>query len=633
MCGIVGAYYAGRRSADPDLIRRMNATLVHRGPDGDGFYFEPGIGFGHRRLSIIDLSGGRQPMSNEDKTVWITFNGEIYNFKEIARHLKSAGHRFETVSDTEAIIHAYEEYGERCLDHLRGMFAFAIWDSPRQRLFLARDRVGIKPLYYYHDQSRFIFASELKAILADPTISREIDLTALRDYLIYGYIPFEKTIFKRVRKLLPGHYARIDASPAGDSLRLDLQQYWDLKFRPDPSLSANEWIEEWRRLLRETVELHLMSDVPLGAFLSGGLDSSCVVAMTAQLSNSPVKTFCIGFDEEDFSELPYARQVAERYGTEHHELLIRPDAIDLLPVLAKEFDEPFGDSSAIPTYFVSKLARSHVTVSLSGDGGDELFAGYKRYADTMAALQLQRKITYIPAALRRFLSGSLATNMPPYMRGQGTLRRLSMSAYETYMDVAYCHPPDFITSFLHPDIVSSLSNGSRNPFETLFGGVDASDDLTRMQYLDTKSYLPEDILTKVDRASMLNSLEARVPLLDHKVLEFVAKMPSILKFRNGQGKHIFRQFLGEMLPANLLARPKMGFGIPLIHWFRGRLESYTREVLLSPTSLQRNFFNSGSLEKVLAEHRSGIVDRSHTIWQLLVFEHWCRQYLDSPSTS
>lgn len=630
MCGILGVYYSDNRQVNRALLSRMNATMTHRGPDGDGFYFEPGIGLAHRRLSIIDLAGGKQPLCNEDGRVWITFNGEIYNFQELRKELETSGHRFSTDSDTEVIVHAYEEFGDSCVEHLRGMFAFAIWDGRRQRLFLARDRVGIKPLYYYSDEGQLIFASELKAICANSTVAQEIDLAALREYLLYGYIPCDKVIFQRAQKLLPGHFLVVERNPQSGKLSQKVEQYWDLQFCPEHSLSEQDWIEGFRQLLYETVKLHLVSDVPLGAFLSGGLDSSCVVAVMSSLMNAPVKTFSVGFAEEDFSELPYARLVANLYETEHHELLVRPDAIELLPTLARQFDEPFGDSSAIPTYLVSKLARKHVTVSLSGDGGDELFGGYRRYAHTMATLGLQNKLRFLPASLRMTMFSTLTNRLPSHIRGAGLLRRMGMSTFDTYMDIAYCQSQTWLSALLHADINAVLnSNGQSDLFRTFFRGVKTNDDLTRMQYLDTKTYLPEDILTKVDRTSMLTSLEARVPLLDHKILEFVARIPANLKFRQGQGKYIFKRFLQGLLPPELLTRHKMGFGVPLVHWFKSDLEGYARDILLSQRSKERGYFNPSFIEGMLVEHKKGQLDRSQDIWRLLVFEHWCRNYLDS----
>lgn len=627
MCGIVGIHHANRRPVSRELLTRMNSCLRHRGPDGDGLHLEPGLGLAHRRLSIIDVSGGSQPLSNETGDIWITFNGEIYNFQKLRRILEDRGHQFQTVSDTETIVHAYEEYGEDCLSHLCGMFAFAIWDAPRQKLFVARDRVGIKPLYYYFDGARFLFASEMKALLADRSVPRQLNLAALRDYLTYGYIPVNRTIFQQVHKLMPGHYAAVEQRADQAELQLNVKSYWDLQFRPDPKPSEMDWIDGLRDVLSETVEAHMMSDVPLGAFLSGGLDSGCMVALMARSASRPVKTFSIGFEETAFNELPFARQVAQHYGTEHHEFVVRPDAIELLPLLARQYDEPFGDSSAIPTYYVSKLARTHVTVALSGDGGDEAFAGYTRYAQSLDALSRQGKLGFLPEKLLRSMSFAAANTLPKGTRGIGTLRRLGMSPCETYLDVTYHHSADFLTELLHSDALCGLQQED-DAFRRYFEGVNAADDLTRMQYLDTKTYLPEDILAKVDRASMMCSLEARVPLLDHRVLEFAARIPTKFKFRNGKGKYIFRRLLEELLPKGLLDRPKAGFGVPLVHWFNQDLAGYTRDVLFEARSLDRGLFRREAIEQILAEHGKGLADRSPDIWRLLFFEHWCRHYLD-----
>ncbi len=630
MCGIAGILHSDDQPLDRMLLDRMNATLWHRGPDGDGFHVEPGLGLAHCRLSIIDLSGGGQPLSNETGEIWITFNGEIYNYQELRDLLMARGHRMATASDTEVIVHAYEEFGESCVAHLHGMFAFAIWDAPRKQLFVARDRVGIKPLYYSLDERQYLFASELKAIYANRGTGA-LDPLALQDYFLYGYIPHTRTIFNGFHKLLPGHSMMVRRNSLTGKLTATISQYWDLHFEPAADVSEEDWLAEFRHVLSETVKLHLISDVPLGAFLSGGLDSSCVVAVMSRLNDVPVKTFSIGFQEEDFSELIYARQMADRYHTEHHELIVRPDAIDLLPVLARQFDEPFGDSSAIPTLLVSKLARQHVTVSLSGDGGDELFGGYRRYADTLAVRERQRRLEFLPQGLRKALFGSLASALPDGTRGSGSLRRLGMSPFETYMNVAYWHAPSFVADLFDPDFAALIPNGQGDVFQNYFASTAGHDELTRMQYLDTKTYLPEDILAKVDRTSMLQSLEARVPLLDHKLMEFVARIPARLKFRNGQGKYLFKRFLKDLLPPALLNRPKMGFGVPLVHWFKSDLEGYARDILFSKRSRERGYFNQAFVDRLLVEHSRGRSDHSQDIWRLLVFEHWCQSYLDTSS--
>ena len=629
MCGILGMLNADGREMDRDRLLAMAATLAHRGPDGEGAYVDGPAALAHRRLSIIDLGGGGQPMSNEDGTVWIVFNGEIYNFPALRRELEDRGHRFRTRSDTEVIVHAYEEYGEDCVKKLRGMFAFGIWDARRQRWFLARDRLGKKPLYYYHDGRRFVFASEIKAILRDRSVPREIDPTALRDYFTYGYIPFPKTIFRSIRKLPPAHRMRV-ARPAEASGRVDLrtEAYWDLEYAPDRTLSETDWIEGLREKLLEAVRVRLLSDVPLGAFLSGGIDSSAVVAMMSRLMDQPVKTFSIGFEESDFSELEYARRVAERFGTQHHETIVRPDAIALLPKLAWAFDEPFADSSAIPTYYVSRMAREQVTVVLSGDGGDETFAGYRRY---LWATGLSRW-DFLPGRLRETLFGWPAALMPEGLRGKGALRNMSLGPFERYrclitQDAARCLP-----YLLSEDLQRAMGDAEPSGSDFLapyYHRHPEADYLSKLQYLDTKTYLPEDILTKVDRASMLCSLETRAPLLDHELLEFVARMPSHLKLKKGETKYILKKAMEGILPPEILHRPKMGFAVPLVHWFKGDLVEVARDLLLSPRCRQRGYVNTRFVERLLADHQKKARDHSLRIWELLFFEQWCRNWLDA----
>ncbi len=620
MCGIAGIFDLDRQFSKSDL-QAMCEVIRHRGPDGDGYYIDGAVGLGHRRLRIIDLEGGKQPMSNEDGTIWITFNGEIYNFKQLQKDLEGRGHYFHSHSDTEAIIHAYEEYGGNCVEHINGMFSFCIWDAKRERLFLARDRVGKKPLYYYFDGKKFIFASEIKSIIQNRNIPREMDLTALRDYLVYQYIPPPKTIFKGIKKLPPGHYMVID-----NKLNLTVKRYWDLNFIPDHSIEEGEWIEGLREKLLVAVKRRLISDVPLGAFLSGGVDSSAVVSMMSQLMDQPVKTFSIGFEEEKFSEINYARIVANRFNTDHHEMIVKPDAIELLPKLAWEFDEPFADSSAIPTYYVSKMAREHVTVILSGDGGDEPFAGYRRYT---FACHYQNRIDFIPGFLRRLVFGGLSSLVPHGMRGKGTLRHLSETLFERYRGFVTQDEPGYIDGILSGDVLREIGRENDNDyFLQYYNKFPKADYLTKIQYLDIMTYLPEDILVKVDRASMLNSLETRAPLLDHELLEYLAKIPSHLKVKNGETKYLLKKALEGILPEEILYRKKMGFGVPLVHWFKKDILEYTREILLSKQSIERGFFNRRYIETILQAHQHRGRDLSAKIWSLLFFENWCRVWLD-----
>jgi asparagine synthase (glutamine-hydrolysing) len=672
MCGIVGIIDVSSTPEKP-LIEKMCKVMSHRGPDGEGYYLEGPLALGHRRLSIIDLAGGTQPMSNEacpecgrrNGTVWIVFNGEIYNFLELQRVLEGKGHRFKTRSDTEVIIHAYQEYGKECLKYFRGMFAFCIWDSKKKQLFLARDRLGKKPLYYYIDDKKFIFASEIKAILQDEYVKREIDVKALADYFTYHYIPFPETIFKGIYKLPPGHFMNVrivekvrtvrdvqnvqhiqedqdiqtNSSMCNDRtirtglaskrLELSIEQYWDIKYEPDSSLSEQEWGEALREKLKEAVRIRLISDVPLGAFLSGGIDSSTVVAFMSMVQNAPVRTFSIGFREEDFSEVKYAREIARKFGTEHQEMMVEPDAMDILPKLAWEFDEPFADSSAIPTYYVSKMARQHVTVILSGDGGDETFAGYRRY---LWAKDMQ-KYDWIPLPLRSILFGIPAALFPNGVKGKGMLRHLSNGPFERYAGLNTFGEPHYLRNLFSKDVLFNFQKRQNGKipdyaiFKQYYDSCNQDDYLTKIQYVDTKTYLAEDILTKVDRASMLCSLETRAPFLDHEVVELAARIPSSLKLKKGETKYILKKCMEGILPNKILYRKKMGFGVPLVHWFKKDLTEYARDILLSKETRERGLFNPPYISSLLTDHQKKGRDLSARIWALLFFEHWCRNWM------
>lgn len=636
MCGIAGILDI-KRKPENHVLLSMTGAMRHRGPDGEGIYIDGPAGLGHRRLSIIDLNTGAQPMSNEDGSVWITYNGEVYNFVELRNELENRGHKFRTKSDTESIIHAYEQYGEECVKKLRGMFSFCIWDAKKKTLFLARDRVGKKPLYYFYNKSRFVFASEIKAIIADRNIKRELDMSAVSDYFTYQYVLFPKTIFKNIYKLPPGHFMTVRQQPDNRAdIQIDIQQYWDIKYCPDYSVSENEWVEGLKEKLLDAVKVRLISDVPLGAFLSGGLDSSAIVAFMSRVMSQPVKTFSIGFEEADFSELQYARKIARQYGTDHHEMIVKPDAVELLPKLAWEFDEPFADSSAIPTYYVSKMARENVTVVLSGDGGDETFAGYSRYA---SASWFYRWTKFAPYPLRRIFFGGVSSLMPYGMRGKGFLRHLTLSPFEYYKGMITQEDSKYFDELFNKDVVSEIAGhrGEKNGIlksnnsmmEEFYNRYPNDDYLTKIQYLDTKTYLAEDILTKVDRASMLCSLETRAPLLDHEVLEFAARIPSSYKIRNSQKKYIFKKTMSEFLPSDIVNRDKMGFCTPLRHWFKKDVAGYAEDMLLGEKCRSRGFFNTKFIESLISSHRLKYRDLSSHIWQLLFFEHWCRNWLDS----
>jgi asparagine synthase (glutamine-hydrolysing) len=617
MCGIAGIVSFDGAPVPLEDLRRMSAALVHRGPDDEGFYLGPSAGLAMRRLSIIDVETGRQPVRNEDATVWAVFNGEIYNFRELRHGLKGRGHVFYTGTDTEVIVHLYEEHGPRCVEHLRGMFAFAVWDERRQALLLARDRVGIKPLYYAEAGGRLSFGSELKAILQLAEVERVLNWTALGHLFAFLTTPRAESIVRGVYKLEPGTILTASAAQG-----VQLHRYWDLEWTPDYSRGEAALAEELRGRLEESVRLHLVSDVPLGAFLSGGVDSSSVVATMARLSPQPVKTFSIGFAEDDYNELGYARTVARAFGTEHRELVLKPDVLSVVEELAWYLDEPFGDPSAIPTYMVSKLASEHVTVALSGDGGDELFGGYDRYRVEARERRLER----LPRAVRRML-GAVAGKAPETMKGRNFLRHLAFDGFARYLDACTYFRLEEQKALFQPDIFEIVSTG--DPWRDAASGLVGRNGhwLSSVQHLDLNGYLPLDILTKVDRMSMAHSLEARVPLLDHKLIEFAATIPPELKLHRGTTKYIFKSALRGILPDAIIDRPKQGFAIPLGRWFRGRLGEFVRELLLSVRARQRGLFESAYLEKLLERHKRGR-DLDAQLWTLISFELWARRFLD-----
>ena len=597
--------------------------MVHRGPDDGGVFVGPGIGLGHRRLSIIDLSGGHQPMSNEDGTIWVLLNGEIYNYPELRSELMQRGHKFASKSDTEAIVHLYEDCGEECFAQLRGMFSIALWDSRTRKLVLARDRVGKKPLFYAADQKRILFGSELKALLAGDSVPRDMDEPALSDYFSFGYIPAPKTIYKAVRKVLPGHYLVASAEGVRETC------YWDLSFGHVEQRSEAEWGEILRGQLCEATRIRLMSDVPLGAFLSGGIDSSSVVAMMAPLMGRPVTTCSIGFAEKEYDEAEYARQVSKLFSTDHHEETVEPDAVGIIDKLAWHFDEPFADSSAIPTYYVSKIARGQVTVALGGDGGDESFAGYRRYK---LDYYENRMRGYVPPGLRRNLFGPLGRIYPALawaprvFRAKSTFQSLSRSPLEGYFNsVSYFRPDDKAQLFA-PDFRRKLNGyDSLSVFKGYYDRADTDDPLSKIQYLDVKTYLTDDILTKVDRTSMAVSLEVRAPMLDHKFMECVARIPSSLKLNNGTGKYILKKTLEPILPENILYRSKQGFAIPLGAWFKRELKDMARKAIVETDD---GILDGQFLKKIWDQHQKGYYDRSALLWATLMFRKWHQTFCD-----
>jgi asparagine synthase (glutamine-hydrolysing) len=628
MCGISGLVYTDPgHPVDRVLVRQLTTTMTHRGPDADGFFWGAGAALGHRRLSIIDLSTGDQPIYNEDGSRVVVFNGEIYNFREVRAELRGRGHRFATASDTEVIVHAWEEWGEGCVSRLRGMFAIALWDKRRRQLLLARDRVGKKPLYYVHDGDRLLFASELKALLRDPSVKRAVSLEALDDYLTFGAAPAPRTVYVGIQQLPPAHYL------VWEDGRIRLQEYWDLEYRTAPPRSEAAWLEEFESIFTEAVKLRMLADVPLGAFLSGGVDSTAVVAAMASQSPRPVTTTTITFADGAFNEAPHARAVARTLGTAHTEVQVEPRAVDILPNLVWHLDEPFADSSAVPTYYVARAARERVTVALSGDGGDEVFAGYEwRYGLNLIEARVRRAI---PGPLRRRLLGPLSTiwpkadRLPRPLRWKFFLRNLSLEMEQAYFhDMSLFTPADKL-ALLAPDFRQSLNGYDPFPaFRKYFERVRGHHPLNRILYVDLKTWLPNDILVKMDRMAMASSLEVRSPLLDHKVIEFAAGLPPDMKYRNGTSKYLLKRYTERRAPASVIHRPKMGFSIPLAAWLRGELRPTAEDLLLSDRALGRGYFRPEHVRALWIRHQSGTRNHSHHLWALMILELWHRLFVD-----
>jgi asparagine synthase (glutamine-hydrolysing) len=633
MCGI-GGIFATRetRPIDGSVLERMNQAQLHRGPDAGGTHLEPGVGLAHRRLSIIDLSNGQQPLFNEDGSVVVVYNGEIYNYPELTTELLKAGHRFRTHCDTEVIVHAWEEWGEACVERFRGMFAFAIWDRNRRTLFLARDRLGIKPLHYaLLRDGRLVFGSELKSLLVHSDLPREIDPRSIEDYFALGYVPEPRTIFRDVFKLPPGYTLTMRQ---GDR-RPRLRQYWDVDFSPNGITDEREAHEQLIERLQEAVRIRLIAEVPLGAFLSGGVDSSAVVAMMAGLNSAPVNTCSISFGDPKYNESHYAAMVADRYHTNHQVEEVSPDDFDLVEKLVDIYDEPYADSSAMPTYRVCELARKRVTVALSGDGGDENLAGYRRYR---WHLYEQRLRSILPLSLRRPLFGSLgrlypkADWAPRVFRAKSTFEALARDDVEGYF-----HSVSILGDAIRGKL---FTNGFRRDLQG-YQAVDVFREyaarapehpLSRIQYLDLKTYLVGDILTKVDRASMAHALEVRVPILDHQLVQWMAGLPPELKLRGREGKYLLKKSMESRLPREVLYRPKMGFAVPLDSWFRGPLRDRVRDALLGPVMRDSGIFDVGFLRQVVEQHQSGRRDFSAPIWTLLMFAAFLRKHQEHNGT-
>lgn len=623
MCGIAGIVSKDRGARiDGATIRAMCDAIVHRGPDDEGIYAQGPVGLGMRRLSIIDLAGGHQPIFNEDRSIAIVFNGEIYNFPELRPELERRGHRFTTNSDTEVIVHLYEDMGPACVTKLRGMFTFALYDRTRDKLLIGRDRLGKKPMHYALAGDRLLFGSEIKSILAVAPELARIDHQALLQYMYFGYILDPLTAFLPIRKLPPGHLLEFERG------ELRIQQYWDLpQYATYSPSSEEECLVEMERRLAEAVRIRLISDVPLGALLSGGTDSSIVVALMARASSDPVKTFSIGFKQTDFNEAPYARLVAERFHTDHHELILEPDIVGTVEKLTRSLEEPFGDSSMLPTYFISCLARQHVTVALSGDGGDEVFAGYDRYRTALH----DRALPWVPEWTRSLYRNHIHQRLPYSVPGRSLAYSISLPWDKRYAEDVSLQPIFRELRLLSEDVLARAEQDDPlNALHHYLERAPAKDPLSRLLYLDSKTYLPGDILTKVDRMSMLTSLEVRVPILDHVFLEWATSLTPEWKMRGGKQKYMLKKLAQRVgVPREVLDRPKQGFALPLVHWIRHDLKDMILSVLLEPRTLQRGYFKPEAVRQLLDEHFRQRRNHSGRIWRLLAFELWHRNYLEA----
>lgn len=634
MCGFVGIVdLQGQREIDPDLLRRMNDSQSHRGPDEQGVHLSPGVGLGHRRLSIIDLSSGQQPLYNEDRSVVVVYNGEIYNHASLREELQQHGHVFRTHCDTEVIVHAWEQWGESAVTRFNGMFSFALWDANKSELFLARDRLGIKPLYYaVLPNDQLIFGTELKALLLHPDLPRELNGTAVEEYFAFGYVPEPKTILKHACKLLPAHTLRFRRGKKAP----DQKEYWDVPFGTAPAVSFQDAQEELVERLRASVQRRLMAEVPLGAFLSGGVDSSAVVAMMSGLSESKVNTCSISFGDPRYNESQFAEQVAKQYGTNHFVESVQADDFGLIDTLAANYDEPFADSSAMPTYRVCQLARKHVTVALSGDGGDENFAGYRRYRWHAYEEKVR---SLLPQAIRGPLFGMLGSVYPKldwapkYLRAKTTFQALARDSLAGFLDSVSVVSDENRRLLFSKAFKDSLQGyNAVEVFRHYANKAPVDDALSLVQYLDLKTYLPGDILTKVDRASMAHSLEVRVPILDHTFVEWVSSLNPDWKLHGREGKHIFKQAMRKYLPDDILFREKMGFAVPLASWFRGPLKERIRTLADAPGLGQLGLFDRNAINTMVQHHQAGLRDHSAIIWSLVMFEASMRNLGLSSST-
>ncbi|MDA9999101.1 asparagine synthase (glutamine-hydrolyzing) [bacterium] len=617
MCGIAGKlFFDGQKNVDPYELKRMTDSILHRGPDDEGHYIDNNVGLGFRRLSIIDVSHGHQPLSNYNQTIWITFNGEIYNFKELRSELIARNYVFRTNSDTEVIVNLYEEFGEQCVDHLRGIFAFVIWDQRNKKLFGARDHIGVKPFYYYVDESQFVWGSEIKAIKAAEEVSTRISIKSLDQYLAYGHMLKNESIYQEIHKLQPGTSFTIEPLKSPE---VRFYQFWTMENKPDDSKSHSEFKDELRCELEQSVKLQMISDVPIGAFLSGGVDSSSIVAMMSKISERPIKTFSIGFKEPEFDETKYAQMVAKKYGTEHHEMIVEPESIDLLPVLVNLFDEPFADSSAVPMYYLSKFSREHVTVALSGDGGDELFAGYSRYQNM---LRLHNR----PFNNKFFNEAASFVHKltPDYLELKKWSYYFGIDSNNIGAVMGIFKP--YERRRLYKDwVIGELGDYESEADKVHLSASFSGDFISRMQQLDLSTYLVDDVLTKVDRTSMANSLEVRVPILDHKVVEFSSTIPSSMKINKMDQKIIFKDAMEDALPQEIITHKKQGFSVPMSMWFRESLKDYLSDTLLSSDAKINDYFCKDAVREIVSNHNKGFRDYSSKIWALLFLEEWLQK--------
>ncbi len=629
MCGICGIIdYGGKKDINKQILTNMCAAMKHRGPDDEGIYIRGGVGLGHRRLKIIDLSeAGHQPISNEDGRVWLVFNGEIYNYRDLRQELESKGHLFKSNTDSETLLHLYEEYGEDCVKYLRGMFAFAVWDDNKQSLLLARDRVGKKPLLYTYANGVFCFASEFSALLESGLVRKEIDYNAIDYYLILSYIPAPLTIYKGVFKLLPAHTLILK----GDG-QIITSQYWNLDYQKKIDISEEDAEGEVLRRLKEAVKIRMHSDVPLGAFLSGGIDSSTVVALMSQLSSGRIKTFSIGFEEEEYSELKYARNIAEKFNTEHYELIVKPKALEVLPLLVERYGEPYADSSCIPTYYVAETTRRHVTVALNGDGGDELFAGYERYQGMVAAEIYQR----LPGLLKAMITG-FARCLPDSVNPKNRLKNfkrfvqaVNLNPAERYLRWLGIFETGFKNDTLYAESFRKniTSVNSLDYLTAYFNKFDGLNMIDRVSLTDINTTLPNDYLVKVDIAAMANSLEGRSPFLDHKFMEFIVSLPAEYRMKGLTKKHILKKAISDLVPKENIYRRKMGFGVPVGEWFRNELKGFLCDTLLSERSFKRGYFNPQAIKDMVNLHISRKREYSLQLWSLLMLELWHRRFMD-----